>query len=75
MDFRVPALLTGVFGTAAWMAQINMKASYGAIAKRVKRSSSLKLRLASPLGLIADRTSLYKQHKKRDRTSIFPMPS
>ncbi len=26
-DFNVPALLAGVFGTAAWMAQIKMKAS------------------------------------------------
>ncbi|AFZ20613.1 DUF2442 domain-containing protein [Allocoleopsis franciscana] len=26
-DFSVPALLAGVFGTAAWMAQIKMKAS------------------------------------------------
>jgi hypothetical protein len=26
-DFSVPALLTGVFGTDAWMAQIKMKAS------------------------------------------------
>ena len=26
-DFSVPALLAGVFGTAAWMAQIKMRAS------------------------------------------------
>ncbi|MEW6491475.1 MAG: DUF2442 domain-containing protein [Cyanobacteriota bacterium] len=26
-DFSVPALLAGVFGTAAWMAQLKMKAS------------------------------------------------
>jgi hypothetical protein len=26
-DFSVPALLAGVFGTAAWMAQIKMKVS------------------------------------------------
>ncbi len=31
-DFSVPALLAGVFGTSAWMAQIKMKASQGAIA-------------------------------------------
>ena len=26
-DFSVPALLAGVFGTAAWMVQINMRVS------------------------------------------------
>lgn len=26
-DFSVPAILAGVFGTEAWMAQIKMKAS------------------------------------------------